>query len=356
MSQPEDLIVNIISLITYITLMANNLKTNSFQTLDDLLRAVLEDLLELSFEVSTTKSAVHGSSSEIIGALFHLENPRARLSRTETKGTPFSALGELFWYLTQKNDLEFIRYYIPHYNTETDDDKTIYGGYGPRLFDFEGKINQVQNIIKLLNQKRSTRRAVIQLFDAKDILEPHKDIPCTCTLQFLIRNEQLQMFTSMRSNDAFLGLSHDIFTFTMLQEIIARALEIEPGRYTHSVGSLHLYEKHKNLARQYLKEGVQSTKSPMPAMPLGDPFSVIAKLLELESQIRSDQIIDANTLEMDNYWKDFVRLLQIYHYSKGHNYVLAKKIQENLSNTIYQTYINKRLERLVNLQKCPIQN
>ena len=177
------------------------------------------------FDISTSR----GKTSEIIGALLLLKNPLARISRTETKGTPFSALGELIWYLSKTNNLDFISYYIPKYIEESEDGKTIYGGYGPRLFNFHDKFNQVEIVIDLLRRKPSTRRAVIQLFDAEDIVEKRIEIPCTCTLQFMIRNNKLHMFTSMRSNDAFLGLPHDIFTFTLFQEIIARTLNVELG-------------------------------------------------------------------------------------------------------------------------------
>src|SRR5690606_18825384 len=135
---------------------------------------------------------------------------------------------ELLWYLSGSNKLDFICYYLRHYKKFSDDGKTIHGGYGPRLFDLRGN-NQIENIISLLRRKRDSRQAVIQLFDANDLAEEHKDIPCTCTLQFLVRQDRLHLVTSMRSNDAFWGLPHDIFSFTMLQEIMARSLDLEIG-------------------------------------------------------------------------------------------------------------------------------
>ena len=61
----------------------------------------------------------------------------------------------------------------------------------------------------------------------------------------------------MRSNDAFKGLPHDVFCFTMLQEIFARTLGVHVGVYKHAVGSLHLYDKDRQKANQYLKEGIK---------------------------------------------------------------------------------------------------
>ena len=62
------------------------------ETLDDVLRSVTEQILSLGGDINPTK----GAAKEIVGVLLELSNPRARLSRTETKGKPFSCLGELF--------------------------------------------------------------------------------------------------------------------------------------------------------------------------------------------------------------------------------------------------------------------
>ena len=83
-----------------------------------------------------------------------------------------------------------------------DDGKTVWGAYGPRLFDMRG-IDQIAQIRDRLRKKRDTRRAVIQLFDASDIREHHEDVPCTCT-EFMLGDDHLFMVHNMRSNDAFI--------------------------------------------------------------------------------------------------------------------------------------------------------
>jgi thymidylate synthase len=121
----------------------------------------------------------------------------------------------------------------------------------------------------------------------------------------------------MRSNDAYKGLPHDIFCFTMLQEVVARTLGVELGSYSHFVGSLHLYDDERDgydddreAAQQYLDEGVQSTIL-MPPMPSGDPWPSIKKLLDAEYRIRHRVELDANVWGVDDYWTDQIRLLQI---------------------------------------------
>jgi len=312
----------------------------SAPTLDDLLMRVYKKLLVSKNSVKPTR----GKIMEETGALLEIKNPRARLSRTESRGKIFSCLGELLWYLAGTKDLEYICYYIPRYRGESEDEKTIYGGYGPRLFNTRGQ-DQVANVLRILKEKPSSRKAVIQLFDSDDLAIARKEIPCTCTLQFMIRNRRLQMLTHMRSNDAYIGLPHDVFCFTMLQEIIARILNVELGTYKHFVGSLHLYEENIEGASQYLEEGWQSSTISMPIMPIGDPWPSIHVLLKAESDIRANSIVDLSKLGLDPYWADFVRLLQIYRQYKNKDasgIARIKSIKEEMSSHVYRTYIDKQ--------------
>ena len=232
-------------------------------TLDDLLMDVYKNLLISGVEERSTK----GSYVERTGVLLKLDNPLARLSRSESKGTIFSCLGELAWYLSGSNCADFISYYIPMYKNFAEKDNTIYGAYGPRLKKKDGLHDQIENIISLLTIKPTSRQAVIQLFDARDISDSFKDIPCTISLQFLLRGGNLNLYTNMRSNDAYMGLPHDIFAFTMIQEIIAKSLGCQVGTYNHFVASLHLYIKDKDKARKFIDEGFQTSLSVMPPMP-----------------------------------------------------------------------------------------
>jgi thymidylate synthase len=310
------------------------------KTLDDVLRAVLSKLLRSKNRIRPTK----GSATELTGVLLKITQPRARLSRSEMKGTLFSCLGELLWYLARTNDLKLISYYLPDYKQFSDDGKTVYGGYGPRLFKMRGH-NQIANIIALLKRKSHSRQAVVQLFDASDLAKKHKDIPCTCTLQFMIRRGRLLMCTYMRSNDAFLGLPHDVFAFTMLQEIVARSLQVELGTYNHAVGSLHLYKKHRSNARTYVKEGWQPT-TPMPPMPTADPWSSIRKVVGAERDIRCGRKAAMSNLRLNGYWQDLVRLLQVYRCFKRQDGDEISRLKGKMSTRLYDPYIDEKKQAI----------
>lgn len=308
------------------------------ESLDDLLFKVYKHILARGTQINPTK----GSARETNGALLKLSAPRSRLSRTESRGILFSCLGELAWILAGSNKLDFIQHYLQGYGEFSDDQKTIFGAYGPRLFGKRPN-DQIDRVIALLKVKQDSRQAVVQLFDRTDILESHRDVPCTCTLQFLIRDGRLHMLTSMRSNDAWLGLPHDVFTFTMIQELIARSLGIELGTYKHAVGSLHLYDKHQEEAIRYLDEGWQPRRSMNP-MPLGDPWDEVKSLVSFENAIRTGSagLQDPRDF-MEPYWADLATLLAIYKAGKKpNNQNELKRLQRRLTDDVYAMYFKKR--------------
>ncbi|OLP59600.1 hypothetical protein BJF93_20525 [Xaviernesmea oryzae] len=302
-------------------------------SLDDLLRKVYRRLVRKNDVIAPTK----GNNLEEFGNLLTLKNPRARLSRTETKGTVFSCLGEFVWYMSGSNSLAFIEHYFKDYKKYSDDGVTIYGAYGPRLFD-KGGVNQLDYIVTKLKENSASRKAVIQLFDACDVVEDHEDVPCTCTLQFVVRQNRLYLHVNMRSNDAFKGLPHDVFSFTMLQEFLAVTLGLGLGQYHHSVGSLHLYTDDIEKAELFLKEGLQDDV-PMPPMPIGDPTTGITALKQAEKTIRDTRQLPVLAPELPPYWQDLIRLLAIYSASTARDIVAIKN---GMSSRTYENFIRKR--------------
>lgn len=287
-------------------------------------------------------SPSRGPAVELCGVGLELTNPRARLSRSEVRGRIFSCLGELCWYLSGSNSAAQISYYIPAYEREGEGDE-VHGGYGPRLINWNG-VNQISSVIETLRLKPSSRRAVIQLFDHDDLQGTYKDVPCTCTLQFLIRNNEMQLISYMRSNDVYLGLPHDIFSFTMLQELVACSLDLSVGRYVHFVGSLHLYERDRSKAMAFLKEGWQGTTSCMPVMPAGNPWPAIQSLLTTEEAIRNGTDLPPTTASVEAYWEDLIRLLQVYAHSKRKNLAEVSRLRLDMVEPAYDLYIASRLE------------
>lgn len=283
--------------------------------------------------------STRGSNRELTAVQIRIGDPRARFSRALSRSQLFSSLGELFWYWSGSDKLNHIEYYISKYKEESNDKITVPGAYGPRLFSFRG-VNQIDEVVTLLQKRPSTRRAVIQLYDASDI-SGISSPPCTCTLQFLIRKDRLNLIVSMRSNDVLMGLPHDVFAFTMIQEILARKLGIEIGEYTHFVGSLHLYAADIRKATRYLEEGFQE-RIPMPAMPDGDPFPAMDTVLAYESEIRASGAIPDLPESLSSYWLDIAKLLAIYGCYKKKSRDKLEELKKSMQTQVYEQAITKR--------------
>jgi thymidylate synthase len=314
-------------------------------TLDDLLARVFDKLLNSKIRVKATK----GDNVEISGVSLELTQPRARLSRTETKGTIFSCLGEFLWYVSCSNGSAQMEYYLSRYKDFAEADGTIWGAYGPRMFG--GARSQYEIVLDTLRGKPTSRQAVIQLFDRADLEEEHKDVPCTCTLQFLQRGGVLHMVAHMRSNDAYWGLPHDVFAFTMIQEIVANELGYKLGSYKHLVGSLHLYDDAREDVSRFLKEGVQAT-SAMPAMSPGRQWPDINQVFAAEALLRTKGVAGVDTAlcavdTLSPFWADMTRLLAIYALTKGSQGEPERlrqviRLQNEMSSAYFRTYIRRR--------------
>ncbi|KAA9369584.1 thymidylate synthase [Ochrobactrum quorumnocens] len=303
--------------------------------IDDILIKMYPKLLE----IKSYNEGTRGNIYEIIGVLIKISNPRARISRSENRGKPFSALGELLWYLSGSDRIEFIGEYIDAYHNDAEADGRLHGAYGPRINNMRDKVNQLESIISLLEKRPTSKRAVIQIFNAEDLTGDYKEIPCTTTMQFFIRDEKLHLSTTMRSNDAYLGLPHDVFCFTMIQELIARRLGYELGCYYHYAGSMHVYEKHKAAMQNYINEGWQRPEI-MPRMPDGDPFNKVEALLAAEKRVRNKENVCATSEMADDYWADILRLLQAF-WASGNESILDE-ISNNFKYNTFRAYLNTR--------------
>tara|TARA_R110000824_G_scaffold86433_2_gene213854 strand:- start:6205 stop:6804 length:600 start_codon:yes stop_codon:yes gene_type:complete len=83
------------------------------------------------------------------------------------------------------------------------------------------------------------------MWDAnKDLNRAGVDVPCNTCIYFKIRNNQLLMTVSNRSNDVIWGtFGANIVHMSMLHEYMASALDVNIGAYTQVSDSFHAYTK-----------------------------------------------------------------------------------------------------------------
>lgn len=205
-----------------------------------------------------------GGCLEAIGVAFQVDPLQCFVYNPVRKASATYGAAEFLWYMLGTDSIEMIQAYAPQYERFGNDGKA-HGAYGHRwsndpVFretgtEMLGKVHpgamgtQIQAVCSLLRDKPDTRQAVVTMWNAGDLLwaieGSRKDIPCTLSIQFHLRNNELHMVVTMRSQDLWLGLPYDAFCFAMLQQMMATELGAEMGTYTHCVGSLHLYERNQ---------------------------------------------------------------------------------------------------------------
>lgn len=209
----------------------------------------LQSQAEKGFTDSSRDGDVVG---EITDAVFCVEDPTRSIVTSQIRNMPMRyAVGELAWYLSGSNRCADIGRFAKKWLEISDDGVTNNSAYGWRIFSKFG-FDQWEYIKELLTKDPNSRQAVIHIKDASNT--PTKDTPCTVYLQFFIRNGALNMSVHMRSNDIWMGVPYDMFSFCFLQMKMAMELGVEIGEYNHYAGSLHMYARDYESANKNIKK------------------------------------------------------------------------------------------------------
>lgn len=156
--------------------------------------------------------------------------------------SPSYLAGELLWYFNGDNSLEFISSFSKFWDNISDDGETCNSAYG-YLMQVRDGFNQIEKVIEILEDDPLSRRAKINLNVPNSSVKETLDEPCTMSLHFMIRKNNLDCTVIMRSNDIWFGFPYDVAFFTTLQKYIAKKLGVGYGWYTHFAVSLHMYDR-----------------------------------------------------------------------------------------------------------------
>jgi thymidylate synthase len=246
-------------------------------------------------------------TKEIIGASFTIANSSYGVITSPTrKINPSFMAAEFLWIILGLNDASMITPFNKKIGDYSDDGVTFNGAYGPKVAE------QLPYVIRTLKQDPDSRQALLTLWRERPM--PSKDIPCTTSMQFFIREGYLDMVTYMRSNDLWLGLPYDVFNFTMIQQYVARAVNAIPGEYHHHVGSFHLYEPDWEKARAVVDEKLGLLDLPSPSITYPYWPSLLAYFAGFAGWGQgadADNVrdwLDKAGLEEGNGWDDLIKL------------------------------------------------
>lgn len=288
----------------------------SASTLNASFQECLKELVEYGVETKPRGEKV----KEIINYSIVLDNPRNRVvTFAERKTSMKYLLGEFIWYLSGSPNVQDINMYSKFWEAIAKEDGTVNSNYGTRIFGHSKlyPFNQWNKAKELLQKDKDSRQAIIRINHAEDYTYANKDVPCTLTLQFFIRNDALHLVVNMRSNDIWRGYCNDQFQFTMLQELMMLELRefypnLELGKYYHNAASMHIYEMHFDAAKKIIaSDSIQEFYMP----PMEMDADSVQNLIQFEKSWRIMQDMDPSKIEenefyqkLNGYWKANIQL------------------------------------------------
>jgi len=147
-------------------------------------------------------------------------------------------MAEASWIMNGDNKVRTIEPYSKKIVKFSDDRKFFFGAYGPQVVD------QLMYVVDALVEDHLTRQAVMTIWRKNP--RKSKDIPCTISVQWIIRDHKLHCIDTMRSSDVWLGWPYDVFNFSMLSMYVllllrARGYWYNLGTLTLTAGSQHIY-------------------------------------------------------------------------------------------------------------------
>ena len=295
---------------------------------------------------------------EKLAVRFQIKDPRNRIPYVPARKFSIQyMIAEFLWYLSAEDSTAWISNYSSFWKKISDDGETANSAYGARIFKPHPrvageKLIQWDYVLDELRNDRDSRRAVIHIKSPWDSAYAKLDVPCTLALQFFIRDDKLYLIVNMRSSDVILGIAYDVPAFTFMQEMLALQLGVGLGTYTHISNSLHIYERHFDMAEEMLRPDnknqarmCQMSRGCMP--PLVTNLLPIRELYIFENEVRTattcEKIngllkelitIDIHIKHID-YWLDWGKILASHRLKK---LGFKQASNEMLNSTSYVGY------------------
>lgn len=240
----------------------------------------------------------HGTTQEVLHAVFHISNPRNRWVLSRQPGiNPAFAIAEVLWILAGRDDARFINYWNNRYPEYAGNGSHYHGAYGRRLRHHFGH-DQLERAYLALSARSDSRQVVLSIWDAtSDFPAPDgspvsRDIPCNICSLLKVRNGRLEWTQVMRSNDLFLGTPYNFVQFTTIQEVLAGWLGLEVGNYSHFSDSLHAYELYDGLGGRFsIGEAARVIDNPDNlSLPKALFDSTLTKIIAILDELTADDL------------------------------------------------------------------
>jgi thymidylate synthase len=224
--------------------------------------------------VNDTGSLSGSDTVEILGAAFIANEPAI----FGNPNLPYIKR-ELDWYVSQSLNVNDIPGGPPAiWKSVATSEGVINSNYGYLVFNAENFL-QAHSVILTLKRSPSSRQATMiytrPTMHADSKKNGMSDFVCTNAVQYIIRDNRLNVIVQMRSNDAIFGYANDYAWQAYMQKFVldnlnlGGAAQYELGDIFWQVASLHIYQKHFYYLDAFIRAEDQANCPTLDIQPKG---------------------------------------------------------------------------------------
>jgi thymidylate synthase len=159
-----------------------------------------------------------------------------------------SIIYELLWFLRGDTNIRFM---TDHGVSIWNEWASPEGELGP-VYGFQWRswpkadgtyVDQVSKVVESITNNPDSRRHIVSAWNVGQLDEMALP-PCHLLFQFYVADGKLSCQLYQRSCDIFLGVPFNIASYSLLTMMMARATDLEPGEFVHTLGDAHIYLNH----------------------------------------------------------------------------------------------------------------
>lgn len=188
-----------------------------------------------------------------------------------------SIIHELLWFISGDTNIKYLNDNgVSIWDEWADKDGNLGPVYGCQWRSWpvaDGrKIDQLAEVIRTIRENPDSRRLIVSAWNVGEL---HKMAlpPCHILFQFYVAGGRLSCQLYQRSCDIFIGIPFNIASYALLTLMMARATDLKPGEFIHTLGDAHIYLNHIEQVK------LQLTRKPykLPVMTLNPEVKDIFK-------------------------------------------------------------------------------
>jgi thymidylate synthase len=192
-----------------------------------------------------------------------------------------TALIEMMWIMTGRNDLKFLKDNGVNYWDEwVKDDGTFGPSYGPQMRNFGERkyydninkpelitlpgFDQLKETVKLLRNNPDSRRIIVNLWNPMDL---EKVALPWCHYGYHICSyidndgiRKIDLHAEQRSADSFLGVPYDFMLFAFYTYILSLLSGYKVGKIHCNFHDFHMYLNHEEQVNKYIDNYINDPK------------------------------------------------------------------------------------------------